>query len=348
MMYTSNELSHHGIKGQKWGVRRYQNEDGSLTDAGRKRYGVGDRIVNSTAKRYQQYGLSEEEAREAAQKRAELLKKVAIAAGVSVGVAATVYFAREYGRNYVDTVIKAGTTIQTLSAHADRMQTGKAFYTSHRSFDKLKYEAMFGEETGTFGYGTGQFKNKIVANVGKDIKIASTKNATKVFKELLNNDPNFVKQFNTAKLNTNFDAMRKLYPQFKNATDYEMFNTFVLLDNDSSYDSVKDTFYSSLKQLGYGGVHDVNDRKFSGFKTAADIVFDRSGISVNTPVSRLTGEEVKNAKVATKLLKLGEAIIKPTNVAAGSAYVGALTMANYDAKIRRKTKEKKNSNRKGG
>lgn len=33
-----NELYHHGIKGQKWGVRRYQNPDGSLTAAGRKRY----------------------------------------------------------------------------------------------------------------------------------------------------------------------------------------------------------------------------------------------------------------------------------------------------------------------
>ena len=32
-----NELYHHGIKGQKWGVRRYQNEDGSLTEAGRKK-----------------------------------------------------------------------------------------------------------------------------------------------------------------------------------------------------------------------------------------------------------------------------------------------------------------------
>lgn len=35
----SDELYHHGIKGQKWGVRRYQNADGSLTSAGKKRYG---------------------------------------------------------------------------------------------------------------------------------------------------------------------------------------------------------------------------------------------------------------------------------------------------------------------
>lgn len=33
-------LYHHGIKGQKWGMRRYQNRDGTLTEAGKERYGV--------------------------------------------------------------------------------------------------------------------------------------------------------------------------------------------------------------------------------------------------------------------------------------------------------------------
>lgn len=37
-----NELQHFGIKGMKWGVRRYQNKDGSLTPAGKKRYDESD------------------------------------------------------------------------------------------------------------------------------------------------------------------------------------------------------------------------------------------------------------------------------------------------------------------
>ena len=35
---ADRELYHWGVKGMKWGVRRYQNKDGSLTPAGRKRY----------------------------------------------------------------------------------------------------------------------------------------------------------------------------------------------------------------------------------------------------------------------------------------------------------------------
>lgn len=42
-------LEHHGIRGQKWGVRRFQNKDGSLKPAGEKRYG-GDSDVKSAKK----------------------------------------------------------------------------------------------------------------------------------------------------------------------------------------------------------------------------------------------------------------------------------------------------------
>lgn len=37
---TTQELYHHGIEGMHWGERRYQNYDGSLTEDGRKRYGI--------------------------------------------------------------------------------------------------------------------------------------------------------------------------------------------------------------------------------------------------------------------------------------------------------------------
>ena len=38
----NNYLAHHGIKGMKWGVRRYENYDGTLTPAGKKRYAKKD------------------------------------------------------------------------------------------------------------------------------------------------------------------------------------------------------------------------------------------------------------------------------------------------------------------
>lgn len=49
---SNDELYHHGVKGQRWGVRRYQNADGSLTAAGKAQYSVSSngRVKYSTGK----------------------------------------------------------------------------------------------------------------------------------------------------------------------------------------------------------------------------------------------------------------------------------------------------------
>lgn len=47
-------LCHHGIKGMKWGVRRYQNSDGTYTDEGRKRYGLGAKLYTPSNKEHSQ------------------------------------------------------------------------------------------------------------------------------------------------------------------------------------------------------------------------------------------------------------------------------------------------------
>lgn len=46
-MTQEDYLAHHGILGQKWGVRRYQNYDGSLTALGRKHRGLGEKGAKS-------------------------------------------------------------------------------------------------------------------------------------------------------------------------------------------------------------------------------------------------------------------------------------------------------------
>ena len=69
-----NELQHFGIKGMKWGVRRYQNKDGSLTPAGKKRYDESD---------------EEREEREKKEKSKKTKAKVATAAVATAAVATT-------------------------------------------------------------------------------------------------------------------------------------------------------------------------------------------------------------------------------------------------------------------
>lgn len=53
-------LAHHGIKGQKWGVRRFQNSDGSLTPEGEKRYGTKEERMRAREKSKEDRARSKE------------------------------------------------------------------------------------------------------------------------------------------------------------------------------------------------------------------------------------------------------------------------------------------------
>lgn len=44
MRFSPDDITHHGVKGQKWGVRRYMNPDGTLTPEGKRRYGTIERF----------------------------------------------------------------------------------------------------------------------------------------------------------------------------------------------------------------------------------------------------------------------------------------------------------------
>ena len=60
----SDELAHHGILGMKWGVRRYQNSDGSLTKEGLKRYRQSEQNYNSAKEKHLEAKAAYKEAKE--------------------------------------------------------------------------------------------------------------------------------------------------------------------------------------------------------------------------------------------------------------------------------------------
>lgn len=111
------ELYHHGVKGQKWGVRRYQYADGTLTPAGKKR---------------QQTGRS-----------SSGVKRTTAIASMKVSEFTATVKTQVTGRQYVDTYLKQGTTFARIQTSQDFENF--AFYATYKKNDMDKYMGLFGK-----------------------------------------------------------------------------------------------------------------------------------------------------------------------------------------------------------
>lgn len=293
---TDDYIAHHGVKGQRWGIRRYQNEDGT-------RIGVKKRI----RKKWKE--LSPEE------KKARIHKAVAI--GAAVGAAAIVAYQIASRQKAVKEAItgktlKEGTILKRVATDTAVKESGPKFMTpDNKDYDMYKttFVDWLKNKYGVKKVYTKEFVAK------NDVKVCGADDAAKTFKKLFDSDSNFKKTVKQAagvnrtqmaflsKVNPNakkqYDALGSIVSdggKINASKAYEGFN-FLLATNDDNYNStVKQPFFKALKEQGYHAVIDTNDHKLSGYNTNVPmIMFDHSCIG-EAKVRELTkGEQLKSS-----------------------------------------------------
>lgn len=265
-------LEHFGVKGMRWGVRRYEDKHGKLTILGKKRYSKDNtsskkqksehrkRLENA----YYKNGLSKKEAEKAADNRIKTEKILAAAAGVTVAVAVA-YVAHKKLAPRINGVIRAGSSLQRIEMQNTNGGLHEVFYAAKGHHDKKRYRnklsALRQRQTGE------AYIMKLRAK--KNIKVASQHNAFKAYNKLYNEDAKFREIVNPYLQHVPGNLRNK-------KSGYEQFNVALVDFNGNDHAKyAADRFYNELKSKGYGAIQDVNDMKFSGYHAKNPlIIFD--------------------------------------------------------------------------
>ena len=268
------ELYHWGIKGQKWGVRRFQNKDGSLTAAGKERYsdGEGDNTNKSKnsskikvthrdvlEKKYRDSGMSKEEAKAAANKRIKVEKAVAATAAITVAACATYYLKNKYIADRCDTILKSGTTFHNLDSTANP-RPGEHLYVNYRQNDVNYFRGHFAVNKMRQ---TGQVFNHTLTTT-EDIKIPSLNTRKNVFKQLYDSDQEFRETFNKharlpAGLKSSSLTYKNMWAKFGDK-------------NDPAFNTAKRKYFDALRQKGYEAIVDEWDTSKGVFRSDAPLI----------------------------------------------------------------------------